>query len=330
MSTFLRFLAAAWIVLTCSQCAAPSMTARRHTPRLVETAAETTWTAGDAKSLPWQRWPAPEKNLPSPLRGIVIAVHGLSGAASDFWPLGEKLAPAGLAVYGMQLRGQGLDPVKREHGDIRTSAEWLRDLEEFDALVRKRHPGVPIFWWGESLGSLICLHAATQATPLQPRPPLAGLILSSPPVELRQQLPGWKYALVKAAMLVFPAKKLTVAQLGGAQAGAMQITSGATHDQQMAKTAHHVEAFSLRLLGQIERLIQTAPQAGARVPVPLLVLYTQHDPLVSRSGVERWFAGLPLPAKTKLYFPQSYHLILHDTEGPLALTQALAWLSAHL
>src|SRR6185503_7674948 len=101
----------------------------------------TSWTAHDGKAMPFKAWEGgPEKP-----RAVIICVHGLSGAASDFWPIGESFPANGYDVYGMQLRGQGLDPVAAARGDIRSAREWRDDLLDFTALVRKRHPAAPVF-----------------------------------------------------------------------------------------------------------------------------------------------------------------------------------------
>src|SRR5688572_18305179 len=55
----------------------------------------TFWTSRDGKQLPCKHWPGEPVNP----RAVIICVHGLSGAASDFWPVGESLPPKGYAVY---------------------------------------------------------------------------------------------------------------------------------------------------------------------------------------------------------------------------------------
>ena len=115
------------------------------------------WVSYDGKTMPWKSWPAPDGVT---TKGVVIAVHGLSGAKSDFWYLGDQLPKRGYAVYAYDLRGQGNDPVVVERGDISGEKVWQRDLATFHALVKRRHPKKPVFWYGESLGSLIALHTA--------------------------------------------------------------------------------------------------------------------------------------------------------------------------
>ena len=92
------------------------------------------WVSFDGKTMPWRAWSVPPGREPE---GIVIAVHGLSGATSDFWPLGEHLAKNGITTYAYELRGQGNDPVVENRGDIDQAGTWLRDLSTFHRLVKR-------------------------------------------------------------------------------------------------------------------------------------------------------------------------------------------------
>ena len=86
---------------------------------------KTSWRSFDGKEMPWLAREVPRGES---LRAVVITVHGLSGAASDFWPLGEAWPPHGIAVYGMELRGQGNDPELKSRGDIVSAEQWQKDL----------------------------------------------------------------------------------------------------------------------------------------------------------------------------------------------------------
>lgn len=277
------------------------------------------WTARDGKELPFVQWPgAPE----SP-KAVVVCVHGLSGAASDFWPAGESLPKAGHAVYGMQLRGQGNDPDVKARGDIQSETQWIHDLIDFSALVKRRHPGAPVYWYGESLGALITIHAATLKRDRDVD--VSGIILSSPVVALRENLtlPFFKNLAVRTVLYLFPGKRISLEALGNSE---VQVTSGTTHRQQMQHTPHYVPAFTLRLFGRVEQLIRRSPEAAERVEVPVLIFYTPNDALVSAEGVEAFFDRLASKDKTLRFFPRSYHLILHDVDRGEALEALREWL----
>ena len=146
----LRIFPAFLIAFCLCQCASP----RSRNPLLTMEPPLTEWTARDGKTLPCKYWPGEPRNP----KGVIICVHGLSGAASDFWPVGESFPQKGYAVYGLQLRGQGNDPDVRRRGDIRSASQWQQDLLDFTALVSRRHSGIPVYWFGESLGALIAIN----------------------------------------------------------------------------------------------------------------------------------------------------------------------------
>ncbi len=299
-----------------AQCRSPA--SRPRPARQTLDLAASRWAARDGKVLPFTRWASPA-HAP---RAVLICIHGLSGAASDFWPIGESLPRDGFAVYGLQLRGQGNDPDPSRRGDIRSRKQWLDDLEDFTALVQRRHPGRPVFWYGESLGALIAVHAAAQKNFLAPP---QGIILGSPVVALRPnlQLNRLKNFALRALLHFLPGQRISLESLGNAE---VQVTSHTTHRDQMQHTAHYVPTFTLRLFAEIEQLIKQAPAAAARLQIPLLILYTPHDPLVSQQAVENFYAHIPSPSKSKAFFPQSYHLILHDSERDRALLIVRRWL----
>lgn len=311
------------VILT--QCA--TMPPRSHAPCL----RPGTWSTGDGKSLPYTLWAAQlpkQRDLPPP-KAIVICVHGLSGAASDFWPLGQELPSRGLSVYGMQLRGQGNDPDLTARGDIKNRHEWMMDLREFTTLVAAEHPGVPIFWLGESLGSLITLHTVTEA----PREKLIGprgVILLSPPVALRKGLPWWKGCLARMVSRVAPTCRIPLATLDPSRVPSMQITRDATQASQAPLTPHLVPSHSLRLLREVHSLMVHSEAAAGHLALPTLVLYTPNDPVASRRQIEGWFSQIASLDKTPLFFPDDFHLILHDDHRWQATTQIGDWLLGHV
>ncbi len=278
------------------------------------------WTARDGTQLPYQQWPG----SPADPRAVVLCVHGLSGAAKDFWPVGESFPQKGYAVYGMQLRGQGNDPDAARRGDIRRARQWQEDLLDFTAFIRARHPGVPLYWFGESLGALITINTAGSLGDKLDET-VAGIILTSPVVALREnlQLSFLKNLALRTLMLMWPGKRISLEKLGNI---AVQVTSETTHREQMQHTPHYVKDFTLRLFGQIEKLIKTCSESSARIRVPILVFYTPNDVLTSKEGVERFFQQLASPDKTPVYFPKSYHLILHDRDRAAALEKLGEWL----
>lgn len=289
--------------------------------RATPTLGPTTWTSYDRKEMPWNQWAVPKGQ---PVKGVVITIHGLSGAASDFWRLGETLPKAGFTVYGYELRGQGKDPDVAMRGDIYHAEKWLRDLLAFHRLIRQRHPKVPIIWYGESLGSLIAMHTAAKERRGTPD----ALILASPVAGLRQQPGGLERFLLLTTSHLLPNFRLTLGGLAGVDESKMRVTTDSTLGGQMAQTPHHVPAFSLRTLREINSLLEQNHRAARHIEIPVLVLASPHDIVTSPDQVQQLFKAFPSDTKRLHWYTRSYHLLLHDVQHDDVLKDITTWLKA--
>lgn len=287
-----------------------------------------TWRSYDGKEMPWRSGKPVSHGK---ARAVAITVHGLSGAASDFWMLEDEWPRQGIAVYGLQLRGQGHDPDKRARGTIRSAEVWQRDLLTFHSLVRAQHPGAPVFWYAESLGTLIALHTIVdkmQGQERHLRP--SGVILASPAAGLRLRPAGGRAALFYAAIATLPWMKFNLEKLAGVNDGDIRVTHDTTHAAQMAATSHYVSHFSLRLLGEVDKMMRSAPHAAARLDVPVLMLASPNDVIASEEQMADLFRSLGSRDKTIRWYRQSYHLLLHDRERLDVLRDATTWVERRI
>lgn len=287
-----------------------------------------TWRSYDGKEMPWR---AHDVSAGTPLRAVLITLHGLSGAASDFWMLNDTLPQRGIAVCGLELRGMGNDPDLKRRGDINSAGVWENDLFIFHQLVRARHPGVPVYWYGESLGSLIALHAQANLMSdrgLHLRP--AGLIFSSPVAGFKMKPGPLNLMAIHTAMTLMPWKKVNVEKLAGVKDADIRVTANTTHEGRMAVTPHYVPEFTLRLLREIEGMTRRNPAALHGVQHPLLMLATPNDVISSREQVQTYFDSVSSGDKTIRWYEKSYHLLLHDVQREEVLRDVTKWLEAHI
>jgi alpha-beta hydrolase superfamily lysophospholipase len=298
--------------------------APRPLPEDVQGLSGKTWVSSDGSQFPFTRWASKS----SPTR-LVVAVHGLSGAASDFEPLGKFLKERSTTVYSYALRGQGNDPRKDRIGDIRRPELWYADLDAFLDLVRAEHPGVPLFLYGESLGGLISVHGLRTLDRVN-RESIHGVILSSPVVSLKDldALPRVRYIALKAVIRLLPHRMISLEKLAEGKDD-MQITGDAEHRENLRNTPHAVEEYSFRLLGTLERLINDSRERATVIRKPMLVLYPGHDLLTTPEDVEAWFAALKTKDKERHLFEKSYHMLLHDSQREEVLEVVGGWLERH-
>lgn len=303
------------LLLLAAGCSSPAAVSAMK-PRLNDK----TWTSYDGKEMPW--------SFGKPVRGkvkaAVITVHGLSGASLDFWMLRDAWPTEGIAVYGLELRGQGNDPDRRRRGDISSAEVWQRDLLAFHRLVRERHPGVPVFWYSESLGTLIALHTVTDMMEDSREHP-NGMVFSSPAAGLRLRPEGIRATLLYTAIATLPWKKVNLERLGGVDDRQIRVTHDTTHGAQMAVTSHYVSHFTLRLLGEVDEMMRTAPSSAAQLRVPVLVLASPNDVIASEEQIQSLYDQIASRDKTLHWYRKSYHLLLHDAERQQVLDDATNW-----
>ena len=278
-----------------------------------------TWQAFDGDNFAYTKW-LPKDNADP--KAVIIGVHGLSGAADDYRPMGQFMETKNKAVYSYELRGMGNDPVERRRGDIKSQQQWFDDLNTFIDFVRRNHPNKPLFLYGESLGSLIVMHSQLTLSP-ENKAAISGVILASPIVAFREPLPPIKDFVLHLLIKVFPWMRISVSTLAGEE---VQVTSDTTHESQMAVTPHFVERFTFRILGKIEQMIHGCGDAASCIEKPLLILYPGKDYFTDAKDVESFFENLKQEDKTKHLYPESYHLLLHDKDSNEVLETLDKWL----
>jgi alpha-beta hydrolase superfamily lysophospholipase len=119
----------------------------------------------------WQGWTV------EPPVGVVVLVHGLHEHGGRYRHVAARLARAGYASYVVDHPGHGRSPGTR--GDIGSMASTVAGVDATVRLAADRHPGVPLFVYGHSLGGLISLQYLTGS----PDPRIRGAVISAPALD---------------------------------------------------------------------------------------------------------------------------------------------------
>jgi alpha-beta hydrolase superfamily lysophospholipase len=282
------------------------------------------WTAPDGEVFSYSLW-EPD----SAARAVIVAVHGLSGAALDYEPLGRHFVRRGLVTFAPELRGQGNDPQKRRRGDLKSLDEWFADLQALLDLVRASHPAVPLYCYGESMGAaLLTRFFAREGA----RRDVAGLILASPVIALPRRPALWQRAIFRSLFTVAPRLRINVRKLARSKKdGAIRIvTRDEAHREWFETTSHKLDRFTLRFFRRLLELIEGCGAAAERLHLPVLILYAANDLFIPPQRVEQFFDRLASPDKESFLFPESYHLLLHDLDQAFVLQRIEGWLLPRL
>lgn len=270
------------------------------------------FTTSDGKKLPLHHW-----NLQAQPQLVLIGLHGIEGAGRDYRNLGRALADDSpdTSLYALNLRGAGYDPDLNDQGDIASPQLWVRDLQELNHSLRIRHPQARFLWIGESMGSLIALHALDSTDT-----PPDGLILVSPVISLKG-IPAWQVGLLKGAAFVAPRARVSLQALAG---GSFQATTNSEHFQQSATNNYHVDRYSLRYLRTLAQLSTTMGKQATKANRPVLILHGGKDPLTSADQITEFANAFPQKPQVR-EFKDSHHLLFYDKNKKEVIASILDW-----
>jgi len=127
--------------------------------------------AGDGTKLPVRSW-LPEKG---PVKAVIVGLHGFNDYSNCFAIPGEYLSRHDIGFYAYDQRGFGGAPGRGLWAGMEA---YTNDLTCFVKEIRKRHPDVPLYVLGESMGGAVTIVATTGSNP----PDIDGVILVAPAV----------------------------------------------------------------------------------------------------------------------------------------------------
>ena len=255
---------------------------------------------------------------------VIIGIHGFCGASVDYTNLGNHLLAhqPKTGLYAYEVRGQGSDPIYQRRGDIGDPKDWYRDLFAFTLLVRERHPTAKVVWFGESMGALIAAHAWHESPAGEN--PCDGLVLSSPIVRFRDDVPAWTPGLVQIAATTLPLARVSLDMLSKGQD--VQMTQSSHHSEQSKKNDYNIEQHTLRLIGTLTRLIDSMNHCATNFHSPVLVLHGGMDYFNSDSDMRGFIARMPQDTSvTYRNYPKAYHLLMYDAKRETIFRDVERW-----
>ncbi len=301
----MRFLALALAVILAA-CTAPTMPLwpKAEGPALDENVL----VADDGALLPLRRWLPQTKP-----QGVVLAIHGFNDYSSAFENLGTFLATHGLATYAYDQRGFGASPQRNYWVGI---DRLLRDIATAERLLRARHPGVPLFCFGESMGGAEVMVALDRKAVR-----CDAAILSAPAVWGRQVMPLVQRVALDVAPAVAPGWVVTGAGLRVRASDNVPMLRGLAQDPLVIKGAR------IDVIAGVTDLMTRAFDAAARLDGPLLWLYGDRDQIVPPRAVDPAQLRLPAQGRHRLTrYANGYHLLTRDLSAGVVLNDVAAWI----
>ncbi|MCP4330519.1 MAG: alpha/beta hydrolase [Alphaproteobacteria bacterium] len=265
--------------------------------------------AHDNISLPLRAW------LPDqPPTAVFVALHGFNDYSNAFTAPAAYWRDNGIATYAYDQRGFGGTVYRGQWAGADVMA---RDLTDAVALVRARHPAVPVYLLGVSMGGAVAMHAATGDTP----PDVDGMVLVAPAVWGRSTMPlHYRVALWLGAHSL-PWATVTGRGLGIKPSDNIEMLRALSADPMVIKETR-VDAID----GLVD-LMDEALAAADRVDLPVLVLYGENDQIVPKAPTRAMLERLPAANSTIAIYDGGYHMLLRDLQAEIVHRDVAAWVA---
>jgi len=274
---------------------------------------EATFVTSDGTELPLRRWLPPAEVAP---HGVVLALHGFNDYSNAFADSGPALAESGLVVYAYDQRGFGEAP----HRGLWPGVDVLtRDLATAAELVTARHPGLPLYLLGESMGGAVVLAALAGPEP----PEAAGAILAAPAVWARSTMPFHQRAALWLGARLFPWARFSGRGLGIQASDNIEMLRALGRDPLFIKETRTDTIFGL------VNLMDAALQAAPAIENRTLLLYGAKDEVVPAEPTFAFWRSLPETAAGRqrfAYYPEGWHMLLRDLQSEVVITDIAAWI----
>jgi acylglycerol lipase len=263
----------------------------------------------DGTALPLRVWPA----NPHP-KAIVLALHGMNDYANAFGRPAAVWAHDGITTYAYDQRGFGGTPHRGKWADPEL---LVQDLQHMTRTLRARHPGMPLYLLGESMGAAVVALALTRPDLV----PVDGAILSAPAVWGGDAMNLFFRASLWLGAHTFPESKVTGQGLKRWASDNLEVLRG------LARDPLFIKGTRLDAVYGVTSLMGEAYASAERIPakVPILVLYGARDEIIPPDPVQDFIKRLP-PHRVA-YYADGCHLLMRGLGAEAVLRDIRAWIA---
>ena len=276
------------------------------------TVTENALIARDGAALPMQIW-LPQGTNP---HSVIVALHGFNDYANavdlpaTFW------ADQGIATYAYDQRGFGGAPNRGYWAGARTMTSDLRDAVR---AIRRKHPRLPLFVLGISMGGAVALTTLADG----PIAGVSGSILIAPAVWGRSHMNVFQRAALWVSAHSVPWFPLTGEGLQIKPSDNIEMLRALSRDAKIIRETR-VDAVK-GLVDLMDAAFASAPKLDR---TPILIAYGLRDEIVPKAPTAEFMKRMPRPPGTRLAFYQSgYHMLLRDIEAKTLWRDIAAWIN---
>lgn len=250
----------------------------------------------------------------APVRATVAILHGYGDHSGRFQNPVRALTARGCDVLGFDYRGHGQAGGRRGHVD--RFAEYLDDVELCLEHARRRADR-PLFLLGHSFGGLIAARHLVER-----RPAITGLILSSPFLGFKLQVPRYKSALARTLSRYVPRLTLKSEVDPHLLSRDPQVGEAYARDHFVHRVA------TARWFTETQAAQRLALRDAGQISIPVLLLVGDADGIADPEAAHALFDRLGAEDRTLKVYAGGYHELMNDLVKEQVLTDLTDWIVA--
>ncbi len=267
----------------------------------------------DGTKLPLKSW-QPTKNSHS----VIIALHGFNDYSHFFHHAGQYFSQHKTLSYAYDQRGFGASATRGLWAGVET---YRSDLVSFIRLVKNRHPTLPLYLLGESMGGAIIISTLAQTSSL----PINGIILAAPAVWSRQAMPWYQTALLWTLSHTIPWMTLSGSNLGIKPSDNIDMLIALGRDPLMIKETRVESIYGLT------NLMDHALSSAENISVNTLFLYGEKDEIIPKEPIYQFIQKLTANTANQhliALYKDGYHMLLRDLQASILWNDINTWINS--
>lgn len=250
-------------------------------------------------------------------KAIVYIVHGIGEHIGRYTHVAQYLNGRGYAVFGHDHRGHGRSDGERVYFD--SFDVPVRDLKARVEVVKASHPGLPVFMYGHSMGSLI-----TTLFMQKHQDMVRGWISTGSPLWVDQMVAAPVRMILRGLSKIVP--KMGVLPV---KAETISRDAAVVRAYEVDPLVNHKKT-KLGMAVNFTSALQQARDSLSQITAPTLILHGTGDVLTPPKGSEILHAGVASKDKTHKTYDGLFHEVHNEPEQAEVLADMADWLDKHI